>query len=60
MSDVSLRKAILYREIVGPYGGLTGGTNDRIKPGRPVDADSIVAKTLKPFSCPSPDGVPLK
>ena len=35
-------------------------TDDRKRPTRPVEADSIVVKTLGTVLCSSRDGVPLK
>ena len=35
-------------------------TDNRKRPSRPVDANSIVVKTLRMVLCSSRDGVPLK
>ena len=42
------------------YDSLYTDTDDRKRPTRPVDANSIVVKTLRMVLCSSRDGVPLK
>ena len=42
------------------YDSLYADTDDRKRPTRPVNADSIVVKTLRMVLCSSCDGVPLK
>ena len=42
------------------YDSLYADTDDRKRPTRPVDANSIVVKTLRIILCSSCDGVPLK
>ena len=53
-------RTVAVRGHSGTVQQLDGDTDDRKRLTRPVDANSIVVKTLKMVLCSSRDGVPLK
>ena len=54
------RRTVAVRGHRGTEQRLYGDTDDHKRPTRPVEADSIVVKTLGTVLCSSRDGVPLK
>ena len=54
------RHTVAVRGHRGTVQRLYGDIDDRKRPIRPVEADSIVVKTLGIVFCSSRDGVPLK
>ena len=54
------RRTVAVKGHRGTVWRLNGDTDDRKRPTPPVEADSIVVKTLGTVLCSSRDGVPLK